>query len=168
MPLQKKVAELMIPLEDYPHVPFWFTLKQAMAIIREAAIKFPGTFEPRSVLVFDEKYQLVGVLSLGDLLAGITPPLPGVAGEAWESLVRRLERDLTGAWVEEKANTPVSEVMSPITATVRAEDSVARALLVMVREKLPRLPVMQGARVVGLIRQSELFQVISDHVLRER
>lgn len=168
MPLQKKMSELMIPLEDYPHVPFWFTLKQAMAIIREAAIKFPGTFEPRSVLVFDEKYQLVGVLSLGDLLAGITPPLPELEGEAWENLVRRLEADLTGKWVEEKANTPVSEVMSPITATVAAEDTVARALLLMVKEKLPRLPVMQGSRVVGLIRQSELFQVISDHVLKER
>lgn len=168
MPLQKKVSELMIPLEDYPHVPFWFTLKQAMAIIREAAIKFPGTFEPRSLLVFDEKYLLVGVLSLGDLLTGITPPLPEAAGEAWENLVQRLEADLTGKWVEEKANTPVSEVMSPITTTVAAEDTVARALLLMVKEKLPRLPVMQGSRVVGLIRQSELFQAISDHVLRER
>jgi predicted transcriptional regulator len=58
--------------------------------------------------------------------------------------------------------------MSPITATVAAEDTVARALLLMVKEKLPRLPVMQGSRVVGLIRQSELFQVISDHVLKER
>lgn len=168
MPLQKKVSELMIPLEDYPHVPYWFTLKQAMAIIREAAIKFPGTFEPRSLLVFDEKYQLVGILSLGDLLRGLAPPLPEATGEAWENLVQRLEADLTGAWVEEKANTQVSEVMSPITAAVNSEDSAARALLVMIKEKLPRLPVMQDSRVVGLIRQSELFQVISSHVLRER
>ena len=40
---QKKVKDLMIPLEDYPHIPYWFTLRQAMAIVREAAIKFEGS-----------------------------------------------------------------------------------------------------------------------------
>jgi len=168
MPLKKKVAELMIPLEDYPHVPYWFTLKQAMAIIREAAIKFQGTFEPRSVLVFDEKYHLVGILSLQDLLRGLAPPVPEGTGETWEAMITRLEGDLTGEWVAEKADTPVSEVMSPITATVSTDDSLARALLVMIKEKLPRLPVLKDDRVVGLIRMADLFQVISDHVLQAR
>jgi len=56
VPYQKTAKDIMIPLEDYPHIPYWFTLRQAMAIIREAAIKFEGAFEPRAVLVFDEKY----------------------------------------------------------------------------------------------------------------
>ena len=87
----KRVKELMIPLEDYPHIPYWFTLRQAMAIVREAAIKFEGTFEPRAVLVFDEKYQLMGILTLRDIIQGLEPrfmqetaldqgrPQPGVA-----------------------------------------------------------------------------------------
>ena len=73
MPYRKKVAELMIPLEDYPHIPYWFTLRQAMAIVREAAIKFKRTFEPRSMLVFDEKYHLLGILTLRDILRGLAP-----------------------------------------------------------------------------------------------
>ena len=70
MPYSKKIKDLMIPLEDYPHIPYWFTLRQAMAIVREAAIKFEGSFEPRAVLVFDEKYQLMGMLTLRDVVRG--------------------------------------------------------------------------------------------------
>src|SRR5574340_1632476 len=69
----KRVNELMIPLEDYPHIPYWFTLRQAMAIVREAAVKFEGSFEPRAVLVFDEKYQLMGMLTLRDIIKGLEP-----------------------------------------------------------------------------------------------
>ena len=75
---QKKVKDLMIPLEDYPHIPCWFTLRQAMAIFRESAIKLEGSFEPRAVLVFDEKYQLMGMLTLRDIIKGLEPRLmPG-------------------------------------------------------------------------------------------
>ena len=49
MPYRKKVADLMIRLEDYPHVPHWYTLRQAMAIVREAAIKFERTLSPVGV-----------------------------------------------------------------------------------------------------------------------
>ena len=73
MPDEKKVKDLMIPLEDYPHVPYWFTLRQAMAILREAALTFEGHFEPLAVLVFDEKYQLMGILSLRDIIRGLEP-----------------------------------------------------------------------------------------------
>ena len=66
MPFRKeKLPELMIPLRRVcPHIPYWFTLRRAMAIVREAAIKFERTFEPRSMLVFDEKYHLLGILTL--------------------------------------------------------------------------------------------------------
>ena len=35
MPHEKKVKELMIPLTDYPHIPYWFTIKQAVAIAQK-------------------------------------------------------------------------------------------------------------------------------------
>jgi hypothetical protein len=28
-----KVKEIMVPVSDYPHIPYWFTIKQAMAMI---------------------------------------------------------------------------------------------------------------------------------------
>ena len=73
MPHKRQVREVMIPLQDYPHIPYWFTLRQAVALVRESALKYAGVFEPRTVLVFNEKYQIVGILTLRDILKGLEP-----------------------------------------------------------------------------------------------
>jgi CBS domain-containing protein len=173
MPFQKKVAELMIPLEDYPHIPYWFTLRQAMAIVREAAIKFERTFEPRSMLVFDEKYHLLGILTLRDILRGLAPKFNQGAVDQMpadfdlDSAVAALEGDISGPRVKETSQTVVSEVMSPIEVTVDTGDSVAKALFLMIKKDLGRIPVMQAEKVVGIVRLSDLFQEVSDFVLSE-
>jgi CBS domain-containing protein len=173
MPYRKKVSDLMISLEDYPHVPYWYTLRQAMAIVREAAIKFEGTFEPRSVLVFDEKYHLLGILTLKDIIRGLTPKsLQGAVAELQaafdlDAALSDLEAEISGPKVKEASQTPVSEVMSPIKATVDAGDSLAKALLLMVKEDVSRMPVMAEEKVVGIIRLSDLFQEISGFVLSD-
>ena len=71
MPHEKKVGELMIPLTDYPHIPYWFTIKQAIAIVKKTALGLEGKAEPTTLLVFDEKYQLMGSLTMEDLIRGI-------------------------------------------------------------------------------------------------
>jgi len=173
MPYRKKVADLMIPLENYPHIPYWYTLRQAMAIVREAAIKFEGAFEPRSVLVFDEKYHLLGILTLKDIIRGLTPNLlQGAVGKLQaafdlDSVISDLEGDLSGPKVKEASETAVSEVMSPIKASVDVGDSLAKAIFLMVKEEVSRMPVMAEQKVVGIIRLSDLFQEVSDFVLRD-
>ena len=77
MSYEKIVKDLMIPLEDYPHIPYWFTLNQAVVIVREAAIKYEGSFEPRAVLVFDVKYHLLGILTLKDIVRGLEGDILG-------------------------------------------------------------------------------------------
>ena len=118
----KKVKELMIPLEDYPHIPYWFTLRQAMAIVREAAVKFEGTFEPRAVLVFDEKYQLMGMLTLRDIIKGLEPRfMHETALVKADPNLTVLMGDLFGPGMREASQKPVSEVMSPIKVTIAGQ-----------------------------------------------
>jgi len=166
MPAGKKVKDLMIPLEDYPHIPYWFTLRQAMAIVREAAVKFEGTFEPRSVLVFDEKYQLMGILTLRDIIKGLEPRFLKDSGliKADPSLTV-LMGDLFGPGLKEASQKPVSEVMSPIKVTAKGDDPIAKTLAVMILENVGMMPVMQDNKVAGMVRLSELFQEISKIVL---
>ena len=166
MPYQKKVKDLMIPLEDYPHIPYWFTLRQAMAIVREAAIKFEGTFEPRAVLVFDEKYQLMGMLTLRDVVRGLEPKFAEDKGliKADPSLAVLLG-DIFGPGMKEASQRPVSEVMSPIKVTVNGDDPITKALFLMIKENVGMMPVLQDNKVVGMVRMNELFKEISDIVL---
>jgi len=167
MPDEKKVQDLMIPLEDYPHIPYWFTLRQAMAILREAAITFEGQFEPLAVLVFDEKYRLMGILSLRDIIKGLEPrflyekiTLAQAEGELTGSL-----RGLFGPELLKASQRPVSEFMKPNEVTINGDDSIAKALFLMIQAKVSRLPVLQDHKLAGLIRLSDLFNEISAIVL---
>jgi len=166
MPNQKKVKDLMIPLEDYPHIPYWFTLRQAMAIVREATIKFEGSFEPRAVLVFDEKYQLMGILTLRDIIKGLEPRfLKETSLIKADPSLTVLLGDLMGPQMKENSQRPVSEVMSPIQATVDGNAPITKALYVMIKENVGMMPVIQDSKVAGMIRLSDLFGEIAKAVL---
>ena len=84
-----------------------------------------------------------------------------------DSTLADLEADLSGPKVKEAAQIAVSEVMSPIKATVDAGDSLAKALFLMVKEEVSRMPVMAEEKVVGIIRLSDLFQEVSGFVLSD-
>ena len=165
MATDKQVKDLMIPLEDYPHIPYWFTLRQAMAIIREAAVKFEGAFEPRAVLVFDEKYQLMGILTLRDIIKGLEPKF------LQETSLVKMDPSLTVLMgghlgnMRAASQRPVSEVMSPIQATVDGSAPIVKALYLMIKENVGLMPVIQESKVAGMIRLSDLFNEIAKGVL---
>ena len=162
----KRIKDLMIPLEDYPHIPYWFTLRQAMAIVREAAIKFEGSFEPRAVLVFDEKYQLMGILTLRDIIKGLEPNfLKETSLVKMDPSLTVLLGDLLGPQMKEHSQRPVSEVMSPIQATVDGNAPIAKALYLMIKENVGLMPVIQDSKVTGMIRLSDLFNEVAKLVL---
>jgi CBS domain-containing protein len=165
---QKTAKELMIRLEDYPHIPYWFTLRQAMAIVREAAVKFEGSFEPRAVLVFDEKYQLMGILTLRDIIVGLEPKFLQETGLIkMDPSLTVLLGEFLGPKMKEQSQKPVSEVMSPIKVTVNAEEAITKPLYLMIKENIGLIPVMQGGKVAGMLRLSDLFGEISRMVLGE-
>ena len=162
----KKIKDLMIPLEEYPHIPYWFSLRQAMAMLQEAAIKFETSFEPRAVLVFDEKYQLMGILTLRDIIKGLEPRFLHETSliKSDPSLVL-LTEGFRGAGLQEAAQKQVSEVMSPIKATVDGEASLTKALFLMIKENVGMMPVILDHKVVGMIRLSDLYKEISKIIL---
>jgi len=165
----QKVKDIMIPLEDYPHIPHWFTLRQAMAIIREAAVKCEGTFEPRAMLVFDDKYQLMGILTIRDIITGLEPRFLQETGLVKiDPNLTVLMGDLLGPNMKEHSQRPVSEVMSPIKATVDGSAPIFKALYLMIQENVGLMPVIQDSKVAGMIRFSDLFNEIAKVVLGDQ
>ena len=63
MEAKKKIKDMVIPLSEYPHLPYWGTL-------REAIVQFSAAYEigHHTVLIFDEAYKLVGILLHKDVL----------------------------------------------------------------------------------------------------
>ena len=135
-------------------------------IVREAALKFEGSFEPRAVLVFDEKYQLMGILTLRDIIIGLEPKFLQEAGLIkMDPSLTVLMGDFFGPKMKEQSQRAVSEVMSPIKITVNAEDPIAKPLYLMIKEQVGLIPVMQGGKVAGMLRLSDLFGEVSKLVL---
>ena len=75
-----------------------------------------------------------------------------VEGERMVGLVA--ERDIVRAFAEhrgEAAEIKVEEVMTRDVITCRREDSLTRILGLMTRHRVRHLPVLEGARLAGLI-----------------
>lgn len=165
--IDRKVKDLMIPLKECSIIPYWFTLRQAFAIIRNAAIKFEGTFEPQAVLILDEKYRLMGILRLRDLVKGLEP------GFLRDIELTEMELDATdsgggllGPRIKEEAQRPVTEVMAAIP-TIDGYASLVKALYLMIRNNVDSVPVILDEKVAGMIRLSDIFGEIAGAVLGE-
>ena len=157
METKKKVKDLVIPLTEYPHMPYWATL-------REAIVQLNVAFETghQTVLVFDEAYKLVGMLLQKDMLKGLEPKLAEHQEEGvpipWDNLLE------SGS--EKRLVKPIKEFMSEATATIDAEDSILKASHIMLQADAHVLPVMEGDKLIGVVRMGDLFHNISNAVLK--
>jgi len=156
-----KVKEIMVPVSDYPHIPYWFTIKQTMAMIYKyhEEAKEKGLVIYRTVLVFDEKYNFIGILTLKDMLKGVEPKI---------SLLEKEEaitwKDIFTEECKKEAEKPVSDIMTSVKTVVRIDDPIIKALHDMFKHNVDVLGVLEGDKVVGIIRLQDLFHIISKYI----
>jgi CBS domain-containing protein len=169
----KKVENIMIGIFDFPHIPYWFSISQAIKIIRVSFLNTKKYLEPMAMLVFDEKYNLMGTLALQDILSGLEPkflkhdrkaPIPEEDQSAlsliWDTFFDQESKVL--------AEKPVSEIMAPTRFFVEPDEPITKAAYLMIGHNLVLLPVLENKKkLVGFVRMVELFDEISRAVLDE-
>ncbi len=165
----------MIPLDEYPHIPYWFTLRQAMAEMEKWEFDVNSRkFLSRVMLVFNEKYQLLGIVRRRDILRGLVPKSQGgllinlrkrlfdvkanqnLSELPFNKLVKRIQK---------QAEQPVSDVMRLIKPTVDYEDNIIKVIYKMVENNLSLLPVVRNKEVVGVVRTEDIFHEIAKLML---
>ena len=171
----KRVSEVMIPLDKYPHIPYWFTLRQAIAVLEKSELEINGRKSlPRVILVFDEKYRLMGMVRRRDLMRRLEPAFLGAGSKDYhmklfdikvDPNITELSYDHLIKGIRERAERPVSEVMFPIERTVESDDHITKAIYEMVDGNLSLLPAMNQGRIVGVVRSVDLFHEIAQLVL---
>jgi len=155
---------------DYPHVPYWFSIGQAIRIIKVTFLKTKKYFSSMAILVFDEKYNLIGILTLRNILKSIEPSLltmcEDVAADNKEQTT-----SVNGSGIPAIKGflaRPVSEIMVPVKLFVGPDDTLAKAACMMLQNDLVLLPVMDDKkRLAGLVGIADVFEGIADGVLRE-
>lgn len=170
---KKAVKDIMVDVFEFPHIPYWFTLRQAMGIVKKSLLSGDKCHHPMAILVFDEKYNLVGTLSLKDILRGLEPKFlrptakaqvheedeSGLSSVVWDSLFDKDAAKL--------AERPVSESMVPAKHFVSPDDPITKAAYLMARQNLILIPVLEDKKkFVGLVRMVEAFDELSEVILK--
>jgi predicted transcriptional regulator len=171
----KKAEEVMIPLDKYPHIPYWFSLRQAIAEMEKSELEVMGKKSlPRVVLVFDEKYRLMGMVRRRDLLRGLEPKFQLESSRASEKRwfdikidpeLAELSYDNILKGICERAKHPVSDIMIPVTMTVNADDHLMKVIYEMVENNLSLLPVLKDNRIIGVVRSVDVFHEVAQLLL---
>lgn len=170
----KTAGEIMIPLDQYPHLPYWFTLRQAIAEMEQSEFDVGGRKSlPRVVLVFDEEYRLLGIVRRRDILRGLEPSFlsqpdgqrPGDYNQFQDPNLAELSLDRLMAGIRERAERTVRDVMLPIKATADHDDHIMKLIYVMVANDIHLLPVLKDGSVTGVVRTVDVFQEVAQLLL---
>lgn len=150
MAAQPTVRDIMVDVFEYPHIPYWFTLRQAAGIVRNTLLGGEKHVHPLVVLVFDEKYNLVGTANLRDILRGLEPH--------WSS---QAPAQPAGGG-KPASEAPVATVMRSTAAFVEPGAAVADAARLIVTEGIELVPVLEDRKkLIGVVRWQEVFQECS-------
>ena len=162
---EKSVMDVMIPIDEYTTLRGDQTIGEAILKLKESFASKVSTSRimetgHRSILVFDGKGKVQGILAIVDLLQGIMPaylvqPKPSMADSIqyspmfWRGMFARQVKDLS--------KKRIHEIMSPAPMTIDCEANLMEATNMMIENRVRRLVVIKSGSVIGVIREQDLF-----------
>ncbi len=174
------VKELMVPLEEYAVVPQDTTLYNAVIALGDAQQEFdPLKHKHRAILVLDNNNNVVGKLSMFDILIALEPKYrnleeasilshTGYSPEFLKSMIKdnALWGDPLQFICERAAQLNVSDIMEVPEDGVYIDENTAlgEAIRQMVMPKRQSLLVTSGDNVVGILRLSDVFTQVCETI----
>ena len=161
---EKRARDIMITLEDYTTIDADATVREAIERLLESFKSLYSTSRimetgHRSILVF-EGAEVAGILSLRDLISGIQPsylsaPKPSMADSMvysamfWTGLFTAQSKTLRAKRVR--------DLMSDPPQTVDEDANLMEVAYQLHTENLRRLVVTGKGKVIGVIREQDVF-----------
>lgn len=110
------------------------------------------------VPVVDPKGKLLGVVSEGDLMRRAETGTE--RRRSWWLELLTENRDLAHDYVKSHGLT-AKDVMTPSVVTIGEDAELTEIASVLERNRIKRVPVMQGGKLVGIISRSNLLQALA-------
>lgn len=159
MQIFKTVRHVMVPVQQYPVIYEDETFNDAVDVLRDTFYEKGGTWYGfQSLLVRNHKEELVGIITLRSLLKSI---------KLQANLDYLLKGDPTGLFFMPQFKKGfylnVKDIMRPLKmVTVQVDNDIFEAVLIMVKHKINSLPVMEGKKLVGVVRTIDLFWSVGE------
>ena len=162
---EKTVKDVMVPVEDYTTLNVDQTVREAMLKLRTSfSLKVPTSSimetGHRSVLIFDNKGEVKGVLTIKDLLNAIMPKYLSAPKPSMADSIQYSPMFWSGMFTKEVKNildNRVEDIMSPPPMSIDSGSNLMEAAYMMVYNRVRRLVVREEGRVAGMIREQDLF-----------
>lgn len=172
LPREKKVTEIMIPIEDYASVQASSTVRLGIEAIKTASENFISSglimqSGHRAVLVF-EGGELAGVLTMRNLIQAIRPDYLVTDEGALPHGMRYSSMFWSGLFnmrVSALESMCVRDIMNPRPPVVDCDANLMQVAQLLCEENRRRVAVEHGGRIVGVVREQELFHEISRLIL---
>jgi CheY-like chemotaxis protein len=169
---EKTVRDVMVSISDYTTITEDQTIAEAIKKLRESyssALCTSRLMETghRSIIVFDTRGKMKGLLAIADLLKAIMPGYLSAPKPSTADSIQYSPMFWGGAFNREVkllAKKKVKEIMSPAPMTINDDANLMEAAYSMVTQQIRRMVVLRQGEVVGVLREQDLFFEI-EHVL---
>lgn len=171
MSISGVVRDHMVPIDRFPHVRGDASLRDTFAKLHASS----GASELfRNILVLDEKDRLLGALGLKDLLHALLPDYLRLGSTHYQGSSQDISA-LAVLWQEDCAEQcrQASKILArdhvaPVPATIGADEPLAKATFLFATTTVNILPVVEGKRLIGVLRLVDVFDEVVIEVLSER
>ncbi len=183
----KKVADIMIPIEEYEKVDEGARLSDVLAKLKknyeQAKKAGSGTFHT-TVFITDSNNEIIGKLSMYDIVRGLVPEgvkkpeasrvhystllssrIEEVAEEIGEIQERFkwLHRTFLEL-VKEEVKKGVKDIMTPVHPILTESDSINHGIYVMFKENIRQPLVVRDGKIVGVFTLKAVFDELMELV----
>ena len=163
----------MIPLSKYAVVGPDASLKDAVTVLRKSHCQLDKGIcteaGPRTVLVVNQKNDLMGILDFRAILRVLIAEVAGGLTEKLRSLQVSIvfaERDipeLDEAHADFVARVRMAkDVMLKVRGTIEANATLLDGLKLLFKNKINKLPVYDNGNLVGIVRDTDLFLAVAE------
>ncbi len=168
---ERTVADIMIPIDSYVSVQKDATVYEGIRKIRES---HENLFSQglmlvsghRAVLVFDGE-KLTGVLAMRNLIQAIRPEYFG-KGKLTLEYSPMFWKGLLSTQIKHLGKLRVADIMNPCPPIVDESANLMHAADLLYSENRRRVAVARDGRIVGVVREQELFYEISRLMLDDK
>lgn len=162
---EKRVKDIMIPINEYTTVNIGDTVKDAILELRKSFLSKISASQimetgHRSLLIFDNSKKIQGILTIVDLLKAVMPSYLSAEREFTTGSISYSAMFWTGLFtkaVKDMADQKVEDIMSPLPETIQADSNLMEASFQMLEKGKRRLLVKEDEKIIGIIREQDLF-----------
>ncbi|MBA3010702.1 MAG: response regulator [Proteobacteria bacterium] len=162
---ENKILDVMIPFSEYTIINEEKTIQDAINALKDSFSAKLATSQlmetgHRSILVVDRNNQINGILTIRNLLEML---MPAYLSAGKPSLADSIEyspmfwKGMFSTGIRDMKNKCISEVMSPSPISIDGNSNLMEAAYLMLQNNERRLLVKVSDKIVGVIREQDLF-----------